>query len=160
MELSDVNKILDIYHSNDYSQNFEYYDLHWKKNRWLRISNYEEFDFVKEAINTDIHKINPKYEIGDFITLLVYERGDFFGKHIDGPSYITTKKKTVLTGGYLLNNNYTGGEFIVENKELQVQLGELFVFGREEYHEVKKVISGIRYSLHFAINIDNDKVLI
>ena len=43
-------------------------------------------------------------------------------------------------------------EAIIENKKLNVKLGELFVFGRNDFHEVTEIKSGVRYSLHFAIN--------
>ena len=160
MENSDVNKILNIFLKKDYTEFYEYYDLDWKKNKWLKINKFSEFNFVREIINKDLKKVNKFYQVGDFITLLVYNKGDFFGRHIDGPSYISTKLKTIMTGGYLLNTKYKGGEFIVEDKALNTKPGELFLFGREDWHEVKEVTEGTRYSLHFAINENKPKVLI
>lgn len=160
MENSDVNKILDLFFQKDYSEFYEHYNLDWKKNKWLKISNFSEFNFVEEIINKDLEKVNKFYEVGDFITFLIYNEGDFFGNHIDGPSYSSNKSNTVLTGGYLLNTDFEGGDFIIENKKLSTGIGELFLFGRNDWHEVKEVTSGIRYSLHFAINENKPKGLI
>lgn len=160
MENSDVNKILDLFFQKDYSEFYEHYNLDWKKNKWLKISNFSEFNFVEEIINKDLKKVNKFYEVGDFITFLIYNEGDFFGNHIDGPSYSSNKSNTILTGGYLLNTDFEGGDFIIENKKLSTGIGELFLFGRNDWHEVKEVTSGIRYSLHFAINENKPKGLI
>ena len=160
MENSDVNKILNIFLKKDCSEFYENYDLDWKKNKWLKISKFPEFNFVRKLINEDLKRINEFYQVGDFITLLIYNKGDFFGSHIDGPSYISTKSKTVMTGGYLLNTGYKGGDFIVEDTTLNTKPGELFLFGRNVWHEVKEVTEGTRYSLHFAINENRPKILI
>ena len=160
MENSDVKKILNVFFQKDYTEFYQDYDLDWKKNKWLKISDFSEFKFVSELINKDLKKINKFYEVSEFITFLIYNEGDFFGNHIDGPSYSSNKLNTVLTGGYLLNTDYKGGDFILENKKLSVSIGELFVFGRNDWHEVKEVTEGVRYSLHFAININNPKGLI
>ena len=95
-----------------------------------------------------------------FITLLVYNKGDFFGKHIDNQEDYKSSTKTVKSGGYLLNTDYTGGEFLIEGKPLQVKVGELFLFGRNVEHEIKEVTSGVRYSLHFGVSENKPKSLL
>ena len=59
--------------------------------------------------------------------------------------------RAYLSGGILLNNDYTGGEFIIEGTPLDIPIGEVFTFGRNDLHEVKPIKSGVRYSLHFHI---------
>jgi predicted 2-oxoglutarate/Fe(II)-dependent dioxygenase YbiX len=56
-----------------------------------------------------------------------------------------------LSGGILLNDDYDGGEFIIEGTPLDIPIGEVFTFGRDKLHEVKPIKSGVRYSLHFHI---------
>ena len=81
------------------------------------------------------------------ITLLIYKKGDFFGEHYDTSTY----GSGILSGNYLLNDEYKGGNFILDGKKLEVGVGELFTYGREILHEVTEVTDGVRYSLHFVI---------
>jgi hypothetical protein len=152
MKLENVSKILEIYKSNDYSKIHTHYDLDWKKNIWLPISSLPEFKFVENLINNDLLKINPIYKVSEVITLLEYNVGDFFGKHADGPSYESNNDIAILSGGYLLNEDFEGGEFIINDKKLDTPIGSIFTFGRNEMHEVNPVTKGTRYSLHFVVN--------
>jgi Rps23 Pro-64 3,4-dihydroxylase Tpa1-like proline 4-hydroxylase len=129
MKLENVSKILEIYKSNDYSKIHTHYDLDWKKNIWY-----------------------PIYKVSEVITLLEYNVGDFFGKHADGPSYESNNDIAILSGGYLLNEDFEGGEFIINDKKLDTPIGSIFTFGRNEMHEVNPVTKGTRYSLHFVVN--------
>ena len=56
MENSDVNKILDLCKRKRLLEFYEHYNLDWKKNKWLKISNFSEFNFVEEIINKDLKK--------------------------------------------------------------------------------------------------------
>jgi len=157
MNIPDVNNILKIFNSRDWSKYYEYQNIYdVKKNIWFKINKTKEFDFVKDIIQSEIKKINSKYIISDWITFLIYEKGDFFAEHSDGPSYSSKDNKTILSAGYLLNTDYEGGDFIINGKKLNVNVGELFYFGRDVLHEVTEVKSGIRYSLHFAIDTEKD----
>lgn len=154
MNIEDVNKILEKLHSNDWSKNYILKNEELKKNTWFSINAIPQFNFVKDIINTDLKNINENYKCSEWITLLIYETGDFFGLHND--DYVSQKKQILFSGGYLLNKDYEGGEFIIGDKKLEVGIGELFYFSRKEEHEVKKIKSGKRYSLHFAIEIENN----
>lgn len=159
----EINKILETLHSKDWSDKYEIHDETWKKNIWFKIGYIEDFQFVKDIINSDLQKVNENYVVSDWITFLIYNKGDFFGKHKDDDiRYGNRNSKILFTGGYLLNNDYTGGDFIIDNQKLNVSVGELFWFGRDKEHEVTLVESGIRYSLHFAIEtkIKNKMTLI
>lgn len=152
MHKKDVDKILEIYNKKDYSKNFIDYDLKFKRCKTLELSLFTEFDFIKTLINKELKSIDKNYEVSEFITLLKYQTGDFFDKHTDASSYKSAKIHTILSGGYLLNQNYDGGDFIINSTKLNVGIGELFTFGRTEPHEVTKVTNGIRLSIHFAVN--------
>ena len=161
MESSDVIKILEIFNSRDWSEYYDYQNFqNRKKHIWFKINKLQEFDFVRDIITKDIKKINKNFELSEFITFLIYEKGDFFGKHSDKPAHITPTTNTVLSGGYILNDNFEGGEFIIDKKKLKSEIGEIFTFGRNVIHEVKTVTKGTRYSLHFSINKNTSKSLI
>lgn len=157
MKVEDAQKILEIYKSKDYSDIHTYFDLDWKRNIWVPIYNLSEFNFVQNLINEDLQKINPNYFVSEVITLLEYNVGDFFGKHADGPSYQSKKDVAILSGGYLLNDSYEGGDFIVKNQKINVGIGEIFTFSRSAMHEVTEVTKGVRYSIHFVVNKPKNK---
>lgn len=147
----EVDKILNTFYTKDYTHYYAYQKESWKKNIWLVISELDEFKFVREIINTEIKKIDIEYECSSFITFLIYQRGDYFSPHVDKGDY-DKKNKTVLTGGYVLNNTYMGGDFFIGETKIATPIGELVTFERTQVHKVSEVTNGVRYSLHFAIN--------
>ncbi len=165
MKQSEVNKILDLYHSKDYTNSDAYERsippcIPLRSNVWVFLDELEEFNFVRDIIDKDLQSIDKTYRCGEFYTLLIYEKGDFFAEHTDkssvySDSEISTspqdEEKILFTGGYELNRDYKGGNFIIDGKELDVDIGELFYFSRDILHEVKEVKEGIRYSIHFSI---------
>jgi hypothetical protein len=157
MNKFEVNKIIEIFHSKDWSDKYDFHNKKWKRNIWLKIGNIEDFNFVKDIINSDLKKINKNYKVSNWITFLIYKEGDFFGRHKDDDFNLIDKENPIYSGGYLLNDTFEGGEFIVGDKKLNVQVGELFIFERHLYHEVKEITKGIRYSLHFAVELSDIK---
>ena len=159
MERYEINKILDLYHSKEYSKKIVIQDLPLNKlSYWVALADLKDFDFVRDIINKDLQNIGYNdYRCAEFvapstlgqgpITLLIYEKGDFFTEHSD-KIYATG----ILSGGYLLNDEYKGGNFIVDGKKLEVGVGELFTYGRDVLHEVTEITDGVRYSLHFFID--------
>lgn len=155
----EVDKILEVLHSKDWSEHYIIQDSDLKKNIWFYINSIPEFSFVKDIIDRDLKNTNTDLKCSDWLTLLIYQKDDFFGLHTD--DYENAKEKILFSGGYLLNNDYEGGEFMISGEKLDVATGELFMFGRKQEHEVKPLKSGIRYSLHFAIKLENsNKTLI
>ena len=167
MESNEISKIFEVYHSKDYSDKIIRWrdflkvstrDYHNLSNSWLSLDKLKEFDFVRDIINKDLQNINNDYRCANFdipkgavqgpITFMIYKKGDFITEHCDASSYGTG----ILSGGYLLNDEYKGGNFILDGKKLEVGVGELFTYGRDVLHEVKEVTSGIRYSLHFYVD--------
>ena len=83
MNKFEVNKIIEIFHSKDWSDKYDFHNKKWKRNIWLKIGNIEDFNFVKDIINSDLKKINKNYKVSNWITFLIYKEGDFFGRHKD-----------------------------------------------------------------------------
>jgi hypothetical protein len=175
MESNEISKILEVYHSKDYSDKI----IRWRdflkvsigdypnlSNSWLSLTKFKEFDFVRDIINKDLQNIDNDYRCANFdipngayqgpITFMIYKKGDFITEHRDGSSYgggiLSSTYNFQMGGGYLLNNEYKGGNFILDGKKLEVGVGEVFTYGRDVLHEVTEVIEGIRYSLHFFID--------
>ena len=153
MVLSNVNKILNLVQSGKFDSLIESEDrFRYKKLNRIKIGAVNEFKFVKDIIQKDLTLLNPEYLVSEWISLLIYKPGDFFGTHKDGHSYSSNNYDTILSAGYLLNKDYTGGKFLLENNELNSNIGELFTFSRFVTHEITPIETGTRYSLHFAVN--------
>lgn len=72
-----------------------------------------------------------------------YQKGDKFKKHNDN------KHNRIYAAGLLLNDNFLGGEFIVDiNKNTSVifdnMAGNCYLFQSYLYHEVKEITEGNR----------------
>ena len=76
---------------------------------------------------------------------MINKKGDFITEHRDTSSYGTG----ILSGGYLLNDEYKGGNFILDGKKLEVEVGELFTYGRDVLHEVTEITDGGKIFIAF-----------
>lgn len=150
----EVNRILEVLHSKNWSEHYIIQNNDLKKNIWFYINDIPEFNFVKDIIGRDLKNVDKDYKCSDWLTLLIYEKDDFFGLHKD--DYEDARDRILFSGGYLLNSDYEGGEFMISGEKLNVAVGELFMFGRKHEHEIKPLKSGMRYSLHFAIKLENN----
>lgn len=73
-----------------------------------------------------------------------FEIGDKFDLHNDD------RDDRVYTVGVCLNDNFDGGEFVVYNPlkvDINKEVGNSYIFDVRIKHQIKKVKSGIRYSL-------------
>jgi len=89
---------------------------------------------------------NPNFKI-DFFYELIYNEGDYTTPHLD--------KKTVLqTTLVLLEDNFTGGDLIIDDKNVNFNKKGMFINfkGYKEKHSVTKVESGIRRVLVIMFN--------
>ena len=132
---------------------FESVDFPHKKHYKTDI-NTPMFSWFIDIIKKEVKELNKNYIPTDWITLLLYKKGDFFNKHTDASSY-----PGYLSAGYLLNEDFSGGEFVIENEKLSSNIGDLFTFGRDDNHYVTPVTEGIRYSIHFSILLDKKSVI-
>ena len=153
MDITNVKKLIELCCDDNFKKNYIQNNTTLKKNKWLVLSDFIEFYYLRDVINNDIKKINTNYQCSSFINLLVYEVGDYFNPHTDAQySIYDDKHPTVLSGGYLLNDEFEGGDFLIEGIPLNAKIGELFTFSRNIVHEITPVTKGMRYSLHFAVD--------
>ena len=78
MESNEINKILEVYHSKDYSDKIIRWrdflkvstgDWHNLSNTWLPLDKLKEFDFVRDIINKDLQNIGYNdYRCAEFIS--------------------------------------------------------------------------------------------
>lgn len=57
-----------------------------------------------------------------------------------------------VTAIVLLNSNFTGGEFILENLKVDLSPGDLLLFDKRKNHAVSEIISGNRFALSIWFN--------
>ena len=155
MKTSDAKKIVSLFWENfeDWRYKFQYKHTNIIRNWWFNISATEELSFVNELIRKDL---DDDVEPLPWITLLMYNRGDFFGLHTDDKYRGSSEDDILYSGGYLLNDDYEGGEFILDGETLDKEIGELFTFKRDVPHEVLPVTKGVRLSLHFSVREKKD----
>ena len=84
----------------------------------------KNLEFEKDVYISNIHYI--KYGIGNRAV-----------KHHDLPSSIRTYI-------FMLADDFKGGEFILENKNIDLKKGDVLEFNGALKHEVKKITEGIR----------------
>ena len=105
--------------------------------------------FIKDNLGNDYHLIER-------VTVLKYNKGDFFKVHLDGPHNTTLNPSLPhhFYGGVEISNenDFTGGEFIIDDNPVPFVKGRLFTHGFETLHGVNEVVNGIRWSLHFPIH--------
>ena len=96
---------------------------------------------------------NNKIKIQEYTHFRIncYETGGFMKEHIDNIHHSHGQKTGYphLTSLIFLNDDYEGGEFTLCGESLDKKKGSAVVFPSNFMfpHEVKKVISGIRYSI-------------
>jgi len=96
--------------------------------------------YCSEYLNLDISTIN--------VGILKYIKGDLIQKHIDSGS---SNNPLIYNINVLLNDNYEGGEFYLNDQPHLKPMGEIYHYRSIEYHEVKKVKKGVRYCALFYI---------
>ena len=125
---------------------YTYYNIYRNKSvKWI-------FDKITEYLLVDqnIEIIKPF----DIIHLHKYEAGNEFERHRD----IYYPNQT-LNVGVCLNDDYVGGDFILYGPEEVIPKvkGTIYSFKNTREHEVKKIESGLRYSLIIFLYRDNIK---
>ena len=99
-------------------------------------------EYCKKYINLDVITVN--------LGVLKYLTGDHLGRHNDyGGNKFT--EDFVYNINVRLNDDYKGGEFYLDDSLYNKPVGELYHYKSSQYHEVKKVTEGIRYSAIFYI---------
>ena len=119
------------------------YDLIWPYMNTANIEAKWEFDII----------CAEPYQIGK------YEVGDFYGMHNDGMATKGTvyncpenkflhQRTRKISMSLLLNDDYEGGELeIMDCDAPKFETGKMIFFPSYQYHQVKPVTKGTRYSL-------------
>ena len=71
------------------------------------------------------------------------------------------KNKRIYGVGCLLNDDYEGGEFIFYNNPdtiIKKEIGNAYIFNVNIEHEVKKIISGDRFSIIWFLEDEHLKI--
>lgn len=119
------------------------------------VRNEETEWLFEKLINWFIKVTNVKLkdtETLSQISLLNYKKGDFFMKHSDIRKNHEGRRWTVNAQ---LNNDYTGGEYILYRDDEQIilnkDMGNAITYWAGTEHEVKEITEGERWSLILSI---------
>jgi PKHD-type hydroxylase len=123
--------------------------LHFNS-KWI----YKDHSFLFDKLLSGVHEANKSYNFNitgiKEISILKYEPGDFYGKHIDMPGHDSDRKISIIIplsdsrdheGGEVLF--YTSGNPVKIRQEANVAT----FFPSYIIHEVTEVTKGVRYSL-------------
>ena len=111
---------------------------------------------IKQGFETAVNdyiKAHNKIKIQEYTHFRIncYETGGFMKEHIDNIHHSHGQKQGYphLTSLIFLNDDYEGGEFTLCGENLDKDKGSAVVFPSNFMfpHEVKKVTSGVRYSI-------------
>jgi predicted 2-oxoglutarate/Fe(II)-dependent dioxygenase YbiX len=114
-------------HKNDYGTK-----LVKSETFFCDIRNKELIDTIKKYVN-----LNETTEYIANVHYINYKIGEEAKEHVDTGSSIRTYI-------ILLNDNFEGGEFYLENQHIPIKLGDVLEFNGEEPHSVKAVTKGNR----------------
>ncbi len=136
------------------------------------LSNYESF-YVNRQFETDTssyHKIEitektwyyyrlknwfrDELNLGEadgYLTLFYYQEGDRFPIHVDRIQNTEFYYDAVYNVNVMLNEDYEGGEFILDNVEYKQPAGMVYYYESTKPHGVKVVKSGSRYTLIYFV---------
>jgi predicted 2-oxoglutarate/Fe(II)-dependent dioxygenase YbiX len=132
----------------------EWNRMEFENNRYF-IKNISEFRIPQKVFKEYINEKFSKYKIDNFeVYILKYITGDFFGRHMD-------KTKTEFTHDAIsnintrLNDDYTGGDFYLNDLLYNKPIGEIYNYDSDVYHEVKPITNGTRYTLLCLLRVRN-----
>jgi hypothetical protein len=105
-------------------------------------------DWVSDKFKTYIEK-EFSFSITDIsILALKYNVGDRFGRHFDRNPNFEHNKDFLYNVNVVLNDNFEGGEFWLDDKPfLNNSTGIGYSYSSTQWHEVKTITKGIRYSM-------------
>tara|TARA_B100001564_G_scaffold176325_1_gene148316 strand:+ start:213 stop:683 length:471 start_codon:yes stop_codon:yes gene_type:complete len=117
----------------------------------------ENFWLWKSIDNLIKSNLGPDYYLSQWVVGLRYDKGDYFLEHSDGYGHGTR----ILSGGIELSNenDYKGGKYTLKGLDGKNKRGYLFVHKPDEVHEITEVTKGTRYSLHFCISKNSNKLI-
>ncbi len=90
-------------------------------------------------------------EVDGYLTLFFYKEGDRFPIHVDRMEYTEFYRDAVYNVNVMLNEDYEGGEFLLDNVEYKQPAGMVYYYESTKPHGVKVVKSGLRYTLIYFV---------
>ena len=85
-----------------------------------------------------IHSING-------LLINKYEKGGHYGGHFDSPEIGGTSHNYSFT--IFLNEDYRGGELVVEDKIIKPKQGHIYIYPSDKFHSVNEVTAGTRFAI-------------
>ena len=128
----ECNKYIDIF-NNEKNKVKQYRDTFT-----LTINDIDLLNKLKYEFNID------KLLTPDLLQIVMWPKNSFMNSHYDS----TAKGKDLLAFIIYLNEDYSGGETIIDKKKIEPKTGRVVIFsnGRLE-HSVNKIKKGNRYTL-------------
>lgn len=106
------------------------------------ISN-EIIEYGKEILGLSILNVN--------MAVIKYLEGDCFPRHIDRDKNYELNRDFLYNINLKLNDEYEGGEFFLKDNLFYAEVGDVYHYKSTEFHEVKPITKGIRYTGLFYI---------
>ena len=99
--------------------------------------------YCKDILKLEISRVN--------VGIIKCEKDSFFGRHQDRLSKSEFTKDFLYNINVRLNDDYKGGEFYLDDSPYHKPVGEIYHYKSSQYHEVKKITEGVRYTAIFYI---------
>jgi hypothetical protein len=129
------------------------------QDKWKNVSGFSSYQIItfqpndyvsdkiinygRETLGLSILSVN--------MAVLKYQVGDHFPRHIDRNKEHEFNKDFLYNINVKLNDDYEGGEFFLNDKLFVADVGDVYHYKSTEFHEVKPVTKGLRYTGLFYI---------
>jgi hypothetical protein len=100
-------------------------------------------EYGKEILGLSILNVN--------MAVIKYLEGDCFPRHIDRDKNYELNRDFLYNVNLKLNDEYEGGEFFLKDNLFYAEVGDVYHYKSTEFHEVKPITKGIRYTGLFYI---------
>ncbi len=90
-------------------------------------------------------------EVDGYLTLFYYKEGDRFPIHVDRIPHTEFYYDAVYNVNVMLNEDYEGGEFVLDNIEYKQPAGMVYYYESSKPHGVKIVKSGLKCTLIYFV---------
>ena len=156
----ELEKIDEIIHSGEWSTATSAGDQQNRKTKikWVDKSHI----FLYNKVFEGVHYANQNYGFNissiKEISILKYDQGDFYDKHMDMGDHNSDRKLSVIIP---LSDDYEGGETLFFTSKNPIKMPKqsniATFFPSYVVHEVTEIITGVRYSLVSWANGDSFK---
>lgn len=145
--LKECNNIIDILENNQDWEKYVSYDK--DKNIFSSYNTTSlTIEWISDKFKTYIEN-EFSFSISNLTILaLKYNVGDKFGRHFDRNPNFERNKDFLYNVNVVLNDNFKGGEFWLDDKLfLETSPGMGYSYSSTQWHEVKTITEGTRYSM-------------